>query len=502
MEIPSQFTSLQDYAHDLSLFLLEFKWIGDFYAVDFISTGYIKRLPNEWQSIVLGDGLECHDDFIENLCELVKHGTVMQHWPASLKVFVSTAIGLRMPRDHILKFSPAAQYNTFKSSTTTLGAHQSVSKTIDESSDLPSKINNQDRFHSNEIIPRVLHPEILIGMSLKKQAEVTNLAFLIAKVAHKTHTFNIIDIGAGQGYLSTALALQYHLNVIALELNDSNCITGMGRYQRIKELMHHHHKPSFTSLQFIHYTVGTESVSELIDNVVEMANLEHTNIKDGWIVCGLHTCGTLASNLIRSFAQSSDRRIKALVNLGCCYQVLTEASSHNNSNNFGFPLLLAPMSLGPNLLMLSCQASARWVRAQIQESLKSLFYRAVLQTIIISLSIAPLSEKSISKLGKLGRRSMVGPVVYTRAALNRLGIQCTLSDAEIESYFERQKDAYNQISVVWALRTLLAEPTEALILLDRFMYLQQHHESHLVPITDCETSPRNMCLVSFKPRAN
>ena len=46
--------------------------------------------------------------------------------------------------------------------------------------------------------------------------------FSVADVCEKAGTKNVIDVGAGKGYLSTFLAFEYGLNVIAIDCVKTN----------------------------------------------------------------------------------------------------------------------------------------------------------------------------------------------------------------------------------------------------------------------------------------
>lgn len=62
-----------------------------------------------------------------------------------------------------------------------------------------------------------LNKAFIRGMKDKKVHEVERLSFLVNKLNKENDVQTVIDIGAGKGYISQVLALQFGLNVINLE---------------------------------------------------------------------------------------------------------------------------------------------------------------------------------------------------------------------------------------------------------------------------------------------
>jgi hypothetical protein len=166
-----------------------------------------------------------------------------------------------------------------------------------------------------------------------------------------------------------------------------------------------------TEGQLIHAThlVTEKSLNELLtaihhngrESTETSKDRNHTKntISVPWLLCGLHTCGDLGSSSLRLFTEGDAR---ALVNVGCCYNLLTEEESNSitiktNYDKSGFPLshwLRSSMSsakdgtlIGLTGRHLACQAPSRWLSQvdTVKTAFERNYYRALLQVSIQSL---------------------------------------------------------------------------------------------------------------------
>eukprot|EP00079_Xenopus_tropicalis_P033953 XP_017947724.1 PREDICTED: methyltransferase-like protein 25 isoform X4 [Xenopus tropicalis] len=155
------------------------------------------------------------------------------------------------------------------------------------------------------------------------------------------------------------------------------------------------------------------------------------------IMVGLHTCGDLAPNTLRIFTAKPE--IKAVCSVGCCYHLLSE-EFESPEEEITVTTWGFPMSI------------------HLKES--SWFF------------------------GRNARMSA-----------------CLLSDMEIMEYFEKYKPRKNEMEAFNMLKVLLAPCIEALILLDRLLYLKEQNNlawSGLVKLFDPVKSPRCYAVVSMK----
>jgi hypothetical protein len=109
-------------------------------------------------------------------------------------------------------------------------------------------------------------------------------------------------------------------------------------------------------------------------------------------------------------------------------------------------------------------------------------------------------------LGRLNKkRDFTSFPVYVKAALARLKLpEDTITSEEAETYFNEHKNVDKQIIILWTLRVLLGPVIESLILMDRWLYLDEAIPESptkriwLWPLFDPVTSPRNMVLAATK----
>jgi hypothetical protein len=439
----------------LKEFIHRYKWLAEFFAIDFLTTNFYNQIPAEFKVL---EEVELSDLF-----DIVSAGTVKEEWPLSLKEFIKEAHSLPIERTCLVE-------------------------------------------------PISVLKDICIGMNDKKVKETSLISKVVDRVCRETKSNYIIDFGCGQGYLSSVLAYQFGYHVIGIDGDIKQVIGGEQRAKRILDLLKLHGHDVHGSLRFISKTIEWK---DGLDAVLELIEAEYPDVLgQQWIVCGLHTCGDLASTMIKGIVKSKKSSINGLVSIGCCYQLLTEhnsdgTSQHDRISPVGFPLSesVNPYHLGLHSRMVGCSASQRWVSdsEQVKESLRRLYYRSVLQRLLHDEHIIPPAQSQeealVSNHGeraikKMGKAACKDPITYTKAALDRLGCDRAIPDGTVLATFEWYGFAKKQIAVIWTLRALLGDPIESLILLDRFMYTrEQGFESQLVSVINPKDSPRNMALI-------
>lgn len=192
------------------------------------------------------------------------------------------------------------------------------------------------------------------------------MSALIHYVARRQSVSSVIDLGAGQGYLSRTLAILHRLRVLAVDGSEVQTC-GAKRFDE-------------------HALKGSNDRS-LVEHVTDMVTPENVSTllgryrqeEEPWLVCGLHACGDLSSLMLRLFATSSD--IRCLVNVGCCYHFLSEDDGHQSPPGFPMSRFLRAYRMGSTAHMLACQTPSRWFKRK-EETLKSFehhFFRALLQ---------------------------------------------------------------------------------------------------------------------------
>ncbi|KAI8343395.1 methyltransferase domain-containing protein [Chlamydoabsidia padenii] len=326
-------------------------------------------------------------------------------------------------------------------------------------------------------------------MSDKKIHEVELLAQLIKTIGDAHGITQVLDLGSGQGYLSRILAFKHGMQVLAVDMSEIQT-KGAERFdQRALKALDDQQQPNGT-LKHVTEMVTPANVGDVLT--------KWGDDNDGhWIVCGLHTCGDLATSIFRLFANSD--QIKWAVNVGCCYHFLSEQGLQP-----GFPmgdwLKGKDYQLGNSARVLACQSPSKWTDPVIgQQSFNQYFYRAVLLHTIVDKG---LSEKA-PPIGMVKRKKSY--IQYFQTAMKRLDYAPeAISEMEAETYHQMYKDQQvdKQIIVLWTLRVLLAPVLESLILVDRWLYLKSLTDNggavQMWPLFDPMASPRNMCIVVSK----
>ncbi|KAI8058590.1 methyltransferase domain-containing protein [Syncephalis plumigaleata] len=492
----------------------QFRWLANAHVVDFFTLNHWEKFDSTWREALLPPStllietdcsIDCINTIYDDCIQLAGHWNIKDEWPASLREYIQNAKSL------------------------------ALNHTPEECWPSPP-----------------IKEQILYGMNPKKVHEVERLAWIIAELAKAKEIKQIVDLGSGQGYLSRSLAYQYGLNVLAVDAdNVQTC--GARRYQAQTErhgkgqLIHATHLVTEKSLDkllaAIHHnddeSTGTTSKKSSNDDTQDVASLS-------WLLCGLHTCGDLGASSLRLFTEGDAH---ALVNVGCCYNLLSEVEQDRSCSitddtttdaKPGFPLshwLISSMSraengayLGLTGRHLACQAPSRW-----SSQVDTLFMVEYCMTD---------PKGNAPQVGRSGRSPIATFEDYAVNALKRLvtrvpsslascyiervrqflttgevtRVASTISSVDIATHtnttcytihdrcrvvlreFERDHATGRlQVAIFWTLRVLLAPALERLILEDKLAYLREcGHAAWLVALFDPVASPRNLAILSIK----
>jgi hypothetical protein len=428
---------------DLLSFLDTYSVLLNHHSVDFFVADTFHLLPEEWKFL--------KTEKLQHLLEMASYGRVQKNWPQSLQLFVESSRSLGLQR------SPVAPCEA-----------------------------------------KPLKQLVKIGMDPKKILEVSIMADCIHNLAQEHKVSHIVDLGAGQGYLDQCLAYQYGHAVIGV---DDSHIQTKGALKNKQIILRANESKHCTGMLY-HINSRVETTDTFVDIVGKIQDYISTP-DPSYLLCGLHTCGDLAPSMLRQFVIGD---AKVVVNVGCCYNHLTESESMKDShsvNHHGFPmsqyLTSRQVHLGYSTRMTATQATSRWAKEE-QESLTNFTkhaWRAMLQVAILSVDPS-LSSQRIS-VGKLGRKAFKdGFVGYCEAAFEKLKIPLPSKDTllNIESMYSPR---INEVAVFWTLRAMMGEAIESIILLDRYLYLLEHNITcQLVPLFPQKDSPRNIAIIGIK----
>ncbi|KAK9710619.1 hypothetical protein K7432_008323 [Basidiobolus ranarum] len=449
--LPSHQHSTQTYLLQLAKLIDEYRWFLQLHVVDFFTQNHWDdtRIPTSWKHLE-----ELISDDYEELIELAAKHKVQEDWPLELSELIQTIKKLELNRQ------PTKNYDFLR-----------------------TEFKDGSWFN---------------GMTPKKKHEVPLLTGFVETIAKQHSVRKVVDVGAGQGYLSCMLACECNFDVIAV---DNNEIQTCGAKKRVNDIIKRiefaHKKGNTNSTEIGKFTVVNEHVSiESFNSVIHQFVEEN----DPWLMCSLHACGDLSATMAHMFIQSDSR---LLLNIGCCYNLLSEKSD-SNPNFVGFPLSRKMKSdgyfLGRTLRMLACQAPQRWSNNENgAEFFKHNFYRALLQLIMVKEELIKITDEP-PKIGKLRKHCFVSFEVYCQSAFARLNYPSdAVSSDTLHKYYQEYLPFHKRLAIFWTIRSLLAPLLEALVLMDRACYLQENDcEVDLLPIFDPIESPRNMVVLARK----
>ncbi|KMS96280.1 hypothetical protein BVRB_000460 isoform A [Beta vulgaris subsp. vulgaris] len=372
-------------------FLKPFKFFFEANVVNFLKSRLWDFVDKDW--------IEClkHEP-VENLLQ-IPSGIVQEHWPASLKEYVLSARLLAFPREQakLEKVLPGMN-----------------------------------------IVP--LNSVLSEGMNPKKKHEVEVLSSLVSYVTRNIGSHTVIDVGAGQGYLSQVLAFQYQLPVVAIDASSHHGVVTNTRAERIKKhyaaKLHKSGKGPPTMPTTITSHVMSSSMLKDLSNyccqrdglgkkeysgkgpnnnshkIVEVGDSRFScsgasaESSSSVVLAGLHACGDLSVTMLRTFVECKE--VKAVVSIGCCYNLLSEIGCENGGFNCGFPISKGinymGVSLGKNARDLACQSAERWQSLEKEAGIQNFDlhgFRAAFQMILDRYYPEVLSTSpSIGRQGK------------------------------------------------------------------------------------------------------
>ncbi|KAJ4781047.1 S-adenosyl-L-methionine-dependent methyltransferases superfamily protein [Rhynchospora pubera] len=515
-----------EWMNAITSFLLPSKPLIDSHVVNFFKDNLWEIVDKEWMDCL------CKEP-VQNLLQLPS-GIIQDYWPSSLKEFVTDLKALSIFREQNLTH-PILQ--------------------------------------SIDVVP--LCTVLSQGMIAKKKHEVEILAGVISKIAEACGAEAVVDVGSGQGYLAQVLSFEYRLSVIALDASVHHATVTKARSDRIAK--HYKNKCATEQQLKVPQTVTCRVLSsDTLANLTNAVDLQKhvTGIKQQsnkedilnehfekhpLVLAGLHACGDLSVNMLRAFVGCG--RAKALVSLGCCYNLLSEEEVDPSScSEFqeaccisaGFPMSkgakLFPLSLGKSARDLACQSAERWRSLTTEIALQNFdvhAYRAAFQLVLEKhFPEVVKSSPSIGRQGKALRRRRLAKLLesqiedkhsqameyneigaevtshdysdptepvwkekyghfkeFCESGLLQLGCGSQLQESDLIEVWGEVQPFTEMIGPFWSLRVALGQVIETYILLDRLLYLQEQGDSinaFLLPLFDPAVSPRNMAVVAMK----
>ncbi|KOC59174.1 Uncharacterized protein C12orf26 [Habropoda laboriosa] len=306
-------------------------------------------------------------------------------------------------------------------------------------------------------------------MNSKKLHEVESLGNIIGRIA-ATRNNLVIDAGAGKAYLSTFLAENHKVPVLAIDSSQTCSNGAICKQKKFQKRMRH-------TQSLVCYVVeeikdSTDYVSMIKENFCDW------NIDKNVLLTGLHTCGSLTHSVIRAFLATKDINILCIV--PCCYHLTNETFNKQ-------------VSFSKNARMLAQQSVERSRRNKFVSS--SLFYRAILQVVLHSLGIYN---------ARVGRG---GPLhdfpSYAEWAFSRIGIELEKipSREKLSNTFQFYAHLKEKFYIFQMVRVQVGLVLEAAIMLDRILFLQRSNQCSKLAILrlfDPMLSPRRYGIIAVK----
>ncbi|GAV74887.1 Methyltransf_32 domain-containing protein [Cephalotus follicularis] len=357
-------TQTLEWIKDIAHFIKPYSFLIDAHVVNFFKGKLWEAVDREW--------IDClRNQPLQNLL-LIPSGFIQDDWPVSLKEFIVTVRSLVFHR---------------------------------EQADLRMVLPGLNITSLNKVLAQ--------GMSLKKKHEVEVLSAVVNSIANSVKADTIVDVGAGQGYLSQVLSFQYQHSVVAIDANDHHGRVTDARAERIKK----HYAAQMRKLGSgkkclnVPKTITCNVMS--IDTLKSLTNMsnkaaellkpnfpsdeEHderrlesscnADCETSLVLAGLHACGDLSVTMLRTFVECKD--VKAVVSIGCCYHLLSEEGSGVIGSQCGFPMSCGVkntgISLGRSSRDLSCQSAERWRSLRVDAGLQNfemLAFRAAFQMVL------------------------------------------------------------------------------------------------------------------------
>ncbi|XP_052742110.1 probable methyltransferase-like protein 25 isoform X2 [Bicyclus anynana] len=405
--------------------------------------------------------------------------------------------------------------------------HNELSKWVQETRSYCLSVDNEYCLSADELQERIkswgadMVPEVQISefMNSKKSYEVQVMSRAVASLCAASGATHCVEAGGGRGPLLLALSLAYRLPSLTIDCDPRTLASAHKRVTLVQKQWHAIAKRIKNgTAERIAEAIDTDLhrfAQSYITNDTDLLQIvrekfpEHSNDDMKLLLTGLHTCGNLGPTSLRLFACSG--HISALLNVPCCYHLLTEDVDEMAFDVFqrdygdgkwgmGFPMSerLRGYNLGRNARMLAAQSIDRVVRHR-QLPDRSLLYRAVLQVIIKKhLPNLPVTEGRLK--GISSKCQNFNDYFKMADAILKLGLYESLPENYLTDIHKNMDVQWKRIVLFYFVRLCLAQVIESVILLDRLLYLCQNgfEKCYLVKLFDPVISPRCHSVVAVR----
>ena len=204
--------------------------------------------------------------------------------------------------------------------------------------------NDQDDINYNETDRWQFDPELMSGSSKhhqslkhvfrkhvkpKKQYELCRLGKLASIVAESQDLNKVLDIGSGVGHLSRYLCYSHKLSVACVDGDSSLTVSARKFDVELEKTVEKMSRWTVNRAEIelppapVHVTAHVSpdmNLNTFHALLRDSFNLHKASLQYGLV--GLHTCGDLASVLLRMFTMDPSSRM--INSLGCCYMKIIQ----------------------------------------------------------------------------------------------------------------------------------------------------------------------------------
>ncbi|KAI0655490.1 methyltransferase domain-containing protein [Cubamyces menziesii] len=400
---------------------------------------------------------------------------------------------------------------------------------------------------------------MLPGMSPKKAHEVIMMSSFIGELLQSSTSLSsinhIVDVGAGQAYLSRTLRDRLGSHVLALDFSEVQTQGAAKRDDAVKKTkkkagpsgpggssngppagVHHAQtgqtrdrgevdEPRHGSLTYVTAKIDARTLCEATDDWIRRRDDGTEAVVDNRARAGsgvldptpvlfvaLHACGSLTPDIFRAFTASlktegsaASWTSRAAVVVGCCYNMMRSED---------FPLSRAlrsnsgrTTSLNANHFQLAAQVPAQWTRTtetlrDARLALRKIVWRALINDLFITAEPEAASEgtkpgsddRRSRRLGRLNDAAYADWETFAHRVRTKLGLR---EDSLMRADRKRER----RIEVFHVLRCIIGPVIESLIMLDRAVWVHEELEGtdldvDLVNLFDqASGSGRNVAIV-------
>ncbi|KAF7273747.1 hypothetical protein GWI33_013566 [Rhynchophorus ferrugineus] len=333
------------------------------------------------------------------------------------------------------------------------------------------------------------------NVKLKKRHEIEIISNMCYQIAKKTNCFNIIDVGSGVGHLSRMLAYGYGFTVVTFEANKELSEMAKNLDIEFEKKLEQKKITHLCQKRVIHVNHKVESnitADILISLILSFSNNQMSNFRFG--IVGLHPCGNLGSILLKLFKECPNA---VFINIAsCCYMKL----SLNSSEFKGYPLSNFHIKNNFHLDYMSCETACHAIENFINKLktenhcyLKIHAFRAALESLLVEKDTA-MKHCAVANVKYDDKLNFVD---YCNKALRKINVQ--LSEFDIKYFQSIVEQTWDKVVKFYSVRLFFAPIIESIILYDRLLYLKQSFDdSEILPVFNCEISPRNHVLSALK----